>query len=156
MALSVICKGCGSKAKLVRAPPGSLPEGWVTSSGAAYCAQCSGDVPVLHLSQRMAEAATAAVIEACSQDPALRASLDTVRASQQPGSPEFIQAVRAAVETACAPGAERFPVALRALFSDVLACVSWLKVAERVARPGISAPIAPEPATPNGRDPFAL
>jgi hypothetical protein len=163
----VLCKGCGTRQVIARAPPGSLPEGWVQRSGSAYCEHCSGDAPMLYMTPRMMEAATEAVIEACSQDPALRAAIDSLRASQRPDSSAFVRAVRAAVEAACAPGAERFPVALRALFSDVLACVSWFRVAEHIARSGSSMPVpthaqrvsqttATTTTTSDESDPFAL
>lgn len=159
----VTCKGCRTTAKMERAPPGALPEGWLTRSGAAYCTACSADVPVLQLSQRMSEAATAAAIEACLQDATLRSVLDGVRNGSAPyGSPEFIRLVRQAVETACIQGSETLPAAFRSLFNDVLACVSWVQVADRVARSGASASLASDPGrkqdkpTPNGSDPFSL
>lgn len=156
MARAVICRGCGKKEKMAgRVPPGAIPEGWATVSGSAYCVACSNDAPLLNLSQRMADSATSAVIEAVATDPGLRAAMDKARATETPGSPEFIRLVRVSVEAACANGAESLPGPIRALFNDVLACVSWLRVAAHVGSSGTSAPVAPAP-TRGDTDPFAL
>lgn len=150
------CKGCGMTAKLPGpAPPGALPVGWACVSGSTYCVSCVAGAPTVDLAQRMADAATSAVSEACISDPALRAEMDRLRATHQPGSPEFVRLVRSAVETACRGGAEAIPAPIRALLHDVLACVSWLRVAERVGKAGGGTVEDPKPASP-GSDPFSL
>ena len=103
----------------------------------------------------MGAATTAAVIEACSSDPRLRAAMEQVRATQRPGSPEFIRLVRGAVEAACADCAESLPAPIRMLFSDVLACVVWVRVAEHVARRA-TPPFPKAPPPDDGTDPFSL
>ena len=154
------CKGCGMVAKLSGpAPPGALPEGWAIVAGAAYCAACSGDAPTVNVAQRMADAATSAVSEACVADPGLRAEMEHIRATHPPNSPEFVRLVRAAVEAACRAGSESMPAPIRSLFNDVLACVAWVRVAERVSKAATSAPMS-QPSDPvpakNGTDPFSL
>lgn len=128
------------------------------ASGAAYCGACSADAPTVGVAQRLADAATAAVADACVSDPGLRAEMDHIRATQQPG-PEFVRLVRAAVEATCRSGSESMPASIRSLFSDVLACVSWPRVAERVSKAATSSPMtAPPDPVPakNGSDPFSL
>lgn len=154
------CRGCGATAKLPGpAPPGAIPEGWASVAGATYCAACVADAPTVNVAQRMADAATAAVAEACVSDPGLRKEMEHIRATHQPGSPEFVRMVRGAVEATCRSGAESMPATIRSLFNDVLACVSWVRVAERVAKAATSAPMS-QPSDPvpvkNGTDPFSL
>lgn len=155
---SRVCKGCGAKTKLPGpAPPGAIPEGWATIGGAAYCTACVAvaGAPTVGVAQRMSDAATSAVTEACVSDPGLRAEMEHIRVTHRPGSPEFVRLVRAAVESVCRSGSESMPAAIRSLFVDVLACVSWVRVAERIAKAGTSAPSAPVPEK-SGSDPFSL
>lgn len=156
MATRVACKGCGNTARMEGAPPGSLPEGWVISSGAAYCTACSGDIPTLYMTQRMSDAATTAVAEACLTDLGLSATMAILCTTQRVGSPEFVRLVRESVENACALGSESFPAPLRALFKDVLACVQWPVVADRVARARAGTAGVAAPPVADGKDPFSI
>lgn len=157
---SRVCKGCGAKEKLPGpAPPGAIPEGWATVGGAAYCTACVADAPTVGVAQRMSDAATSAVAEACVSDPGLRTEMEHIRATHQPGSSDFVRLVRAAVESTCRAGSESMPSAIRSLFGDVLACVSWVRVAERVAKSGTSGPMSAQSAPvpeKNGSDPFSF
>lgn len=154
---AVVCKGCGNKQKMDKAPPGSLPTDWSMISGAAYCPSCSQDAPGAHMTQRMSESVTSAVIQSCLTEPGLSQAIAALQQSQSPGSPEFVRAVRSLVEATCAAAAESLPPPLRTTFHEVLACVSWVRVAEAVSSPASlrSPPKSREPE-PSGSDPFDL